>query len=302
MASLFFGSKKYSTINDSTRSKEDTHLVLSSPTTSDESLSSVSASSSLRSRVHHYSTIAAVMAVLFATVSVTVLSRSGSYGVVMPNIINNLINSGSESLSGEFDTTVLEKHNKKNRRQRRRQQLLYASDLPKCKNVGDPVNSGAYSHVIPLEFVRKYTGTFPPPLEGFEVMDQAGSVDVGLSIPCSNTNVFPDDAKWCNTKGQQKFQINIYGMCLHDTTPDYYDIKGVFTDYQGPTGICRLVRVSHNAPGTWTEYETNTMQANGGAVGWAYGDEHVGMRLKYSLCPDNVHDKNVVKIISASFE
>jgi len=287
MASLFFGSKKYSTIIDSTRSKEDTRLVLSSPMTSDESLSSVSASSSLRSRVHHYSTIAVVIAVLFATVAVTILSRTGSYGVVVPNIINNLINSGSESLSGEFDTTV-------------RQQLLYASDLPKCKNVGDPVNSGAYSHVIPLELLRNYTGTFP--LEGFEIMDQAGDVDVGLNLPCSNNNVFPDDAKWCNTKGQLKFRINIHGMCLHHTTPDYYDIKGVLTDYSAPTGNCRLVRVSRNAPGTWTEYETNTMQANGGAVEWAYGDEHVGMRLKYSLCPDNVHDKNVVKIISASFE
>lgn len=55
-------------------------------------------------------------------------------------------------------------------------------------------------------------------------------------------------------------------MCLHDSDPDYYYMKGVMSDHIAPTGSCRLVRVSRNITETWTEYETPSMQASGGTI------------------------------------
>jgi len=81
MASLLFGNKKHSTIHDSTPSKENTHLVLSSSTSGESSPSSSSSltlSSSLRSCIYNYSTIAVVMAGLLATAAISSFTSSTS--------------------------------------------------------------------------------------------------------------------------------------------------------------------------------------------------------------------------------
>mmetsp|Transcript_32916 Transcript_32916/g.36945 ORF Transcript_32916/g.36945 Transcript_32916/m.36945 type:complete len:431 (+) Transcript_32916:322-1614(+) len=82
MASLVIGNKKDSTIHhDSTPSKENTHLVLSSSTrgeSSPSSSSSLTLSSSLRSCIYNYSTIAVVMAGLLATAAISSFTSSTS--------------------------------------------------------------------------------------------------------------------------------------------------------------------------------------------------------------------------------
>ena len=283
MTPLSFGNKKDSTINDCTPSKDDTRLVLPSS-------SSSSSSSSLRSRIYHYSTIAVVTTVLLATITVTAFSRTGSSSIITSSTTSslhfNLVRGGVWRMWFFGNSKSLRR----------------VSDLPMCTGV-DPVIStaAATSAIIPLELLRKYTGTSPN-LERFEFKDQTGLVDavLNLPIPCSNST-FPDSAKWCNTKGRQMSRINIYGMCLQDSDPDYYYIKGVFTDTDTLTGACSLIRVSRNTPGTWTEYQTQSMSTNGGAIEWVYDDEDVGMRFKYSLCPDTVDDKNSVKTLGATF-
>jgi len=74
--SLLFGNKKDSGINNST-AEEGTRLVLSSPT-SGEPLSSPTSlsSSSLRSRIYHYSTITVVTTVLLALAGSSLLTSS----------------------------------------------------------------------------------------------------------------------------------------------------------------------------------------------------------------------------------
>eukprot|EP00588_Corethron_pennatum_P012223 CAMPEP_0194265308 /NCGR_PEP_ID=MMETSP0169-20130528/601_1 /TAXON_ID=218684 /ORGANISM="Corethron pennatum, Strain L29A3" /LENGTH=228 /DNA_ID=CAMNT_0039005747 /DNA_START=106 /DNA_END=792 /DNA_ORIENTATION=- len=173
---------------------------------------------------------------------------------------------------------------------------------PKCEDVGDPVHSVAVAQVFPSEFMRNYTTSFPLIVEGFEVSD-TGAVDVGFQsfVPCLPTVAFPDPPVWCTTEGQQKTRITVHGTCLHDITDDYYYIKGVLSYAFAKTGICRLTRVSRKAPGTWNEYETPDMAAAGGAVEWVYDDEHVGMRLKFSLCPDP-EDDDKVEFLVASFD
>jgi len=179
-----------------------------------------------------------------------------------------------------------------------------ALDLPpKCEDVGDPVYSGAVAQVFPSEFLRNYTVSSSAALEGFEISDTAGAVDVGFQsiVPCVPNAAFPAPPLWCTTEGQRKLRITGHGTCLHDITDDYYYIKGVLSYAFAKTGICRLTRVSRKAPGTWNEYETPDMAAAGGAVEWVYDDEHVGTRLKFSLCPDP-EDDDKVEFLVASFD
>jgi len=196
------------------------------------------------------------------------------------------------------------KNNKKSKS--KKSKSAPASDLPpKCEDVGDPVYSGAAAvpQVTPSEFLRNYTASFPAFLEGYEISDTSGAADVRLqsSVPCSPNNAFPASAVWCTTEGQQKFRATIHGTCLHDITDDYYYMKGAMTSFLNPTGVCRLLRVSRTAPGTWNEYETPGMKAAGNAIEWAYDDEHAGMRFKFSLCPDP-EDGDKVEVVAASFE
>jgi len=179
---------------------------------------------------------------------------------------------------------------------------------PPCEGLGDPVYSPpAAPQVFPSEFVRTYTGTVPSPnnVETF-FLNTAGAVDVTVQsvVPCGtygpNNNAFPADAMWCNTDGQQKFLIPVHGSCVHDITDDYYYMKAVLTAGFAPTGLCRLFRVSRKTPGTWNEYQTPEMYANGGAIEWAYDADPVGVRYKFSLCPDP-GDKNVVHVVGATF-
>lgn len=190
--------------------------------------------------------------------------------------------------------------------------IAHISDIPKCPTF-DPVISGTEAD-IPSELLQKYAVIGNPVVKAFEFVDQdTGAIDVTMNFPIANftRKNLPhlDSAEWCNTKGQQMFRINIQGMCLHDSDPDFYYLKGVLSSQfssdctpQILPGECRLVRVSRNisSPRTWTEYSTLTM-GNGGAIEWVHDDEHVGMRLKYSLCPNTV-DESARKILTATFE
>jgi len=105
MASLLFGNKKHSTIHDSTPSKENTHLVLSSSTSGESSPSSSTStsstlSSSLRSRIYNYSTIAVVMAGLLGTVAISSFTSSTS-----SSLDSSLLSSTSKEAINEADSS-----------------------------------------------------------------------------------------------------------------------------------------------------------------------------------------------------
>jgi len=179
---------------------------------------------------------------------------------------------------------------------------------PPCEGLGDPVytDSSAVPQVFPSEFVRTYTAdTDAYAVERFVVVNTAGTVDADLNIPTSRpNNTFPGAATWRNAEGGNSFRLTMRGSCLQDITDDYYYLKVVFTAAipRGLPGICRLVRVSRNTPGTWKEYETQETvdDTAGGAVEWAYDAEPKGKRIKFSLCPDNV-DKNAYEVVSTTF-
>jgi len=185
--------------------------------------------------------------------------------------------------------------------------LRRVSDLPSCTDVDPVISADVTSAVIPLELLRQYIGTSPttpPYVVSFEDKDQGGMVDVVTDppTPCEDSTILSNSALWCNTKGQQIIRAQTHGMCLQDSDPEYYYIKFVSTNYFATTGVCTLLRVSRNAPGTWTEYQTESMPTTGGAIEWVYNDEDVGKRFKYSLCPDTVDDKNIVKVVVTTFE
>eukprot|EP00751_Fragilariopsis_kerguelensis_P007026 CAMPEP_0170784542 /NCGR_PEP_ID=MMETSP0733-20121128/16254_1 /TAXON_ID=186038 /ORGANISM="Fragilariopsis kerguelensis, Strain L26-C5" /LENGTH=120 /DNA_ID=CAMNT_0011129587 /DNA_START=252 /DNA_END=614 /DNA_ORIENTATION=- len=113
-----------------------------------------------------------------------------------------------------------------------------------------------------------------------DILDTAGTVVVTAG-PCEfPTAAFPDGAAWCNAEGRQLFRITAQATCLQSITDDDYYIKYVKTQSVSPpqlAGGCTLVRVSRNAPGTWTEIitpETDNGTA-GAAIEWAYDAEPV---------------------------
>jgi len=213
-------------------------------------------------------------------------------------------------MTGIITSTCTAKHTKGSKSSNSHSKSLrYVSDLPLCTGV-DPVISTTTdsSAIIPLELLRKYTGTSPttpPYVVGFEDMDPGGRVDVVTAppMPCSNSTNFSNSPYWCNTQGQQLIRAQTHGMCVQDDSsdPEYYYIKFVGTNFRATTGVCTLLRVSRHAPGTLTEYQTPSMKTNGNAIEWVYEDEDVGMRFKYSLCPDTIDDTNIVKIVTTTF-
>ena len=70
------------------------------------------------------------------------------------------------------------------------------------------------------------------------------------------------------------------------------------------TAPWRLVQVSKKgapeSPGTWTEYEGPGV-ANGGGIEWVHDGTAMKMRLKYSLCPDNITGVGASKKVAATF-
>jgi len=179
---------------------------------------------------------------------------------------------------------------------------------PPCEGLGDPVytDSSAVPQVFPSEFVRTYTAdTDAYAIERIVVVNTAGTIDVDSNFPTSGpNNTFPGAATWRNAEGGNSFRLTMRGSCLQDITDDYYYLKVVYTGAipRILPGICRLVRVSRNTPGTWKEYETQeTVDGTaGGAVEWAYDAEPKGKRIKFSLCPGNV-DKNAYEVVSTTF-
>jgi len=186
-------------------------------------------------------------------------------------------------------------------------------DLPPlCEGLGDPVYlpPPVPQPIFPSSLVRNMTLS-PPPGE-ILVADSSGIANIKLDIPCDAfplpTTAYPDDAVWC-AEGQQFFRITAHATCLHSMTDEYYYIKYVKTQADttsgasGPrssTGECTLLRVSIQAPGTWTEYQTPEMATTGGAIEWVYDAEPVGLRYKFSLCP-NPEDENKVYPTNATF-
>ena len=145
--------------------------------------------------------------------------------------------------------------------------LRRVTDLPRCTDVDPVILTSAGSAIIPLELLRKYTGTSPtkpPYVVGFEDMDPGGRVDVvtDLPLPCLDSTTFSNSPYWCNTKGQQLIRAKTHGMCVQDSDsdPEYYYIKFVGMNFGVTTGVCTLLRVSHHAPGIWIEYQTPSMQ------------------------------------------
>jgi len=192
-------------------------------------------------------------------------------------------------------------------------------DLQMCEGLGDPVYTppAAPQPVLPSSLVRTYPivsfGGSPPPFSGGEIkiLDTTGIVHI-KSGPCGAygpNSAYPADALWCNAEGQQQFRITAYTSCLHSSTDDYYYIKYVKTQPAGTSGAwsnagqCVLLRVSREAPGTWTEYRTpeTTNGTAGAAIEWAYDVEPVGLRYKFSLCP-NPEDQDIVEYLVATFD
>jgi len=185
-------------------------------------------------------------------------------------------------------------------------------DLPMCEGLGDPVYTPppVPQPIFPSELVRTMTLAPPLPPGKIVVSDTTGIVNVifppGTCGTYGPNRAFPDDAAWCNAEGQQQFRITVYTTCLHSSTDEYYWIKYVKTQADGTsgprssTGECTLLRVSIQAPGTWTEYQTPEMATTGGAIEWVYDAEPVGLRYKFSLCP-NPEDTDKVKTTAATF-
>jgi len=182
---------------------------------------------------------------------------------------------------------------------------------PPCEGLGDPVYlpPPVPQPIFPSSLVRNMTLSPPGPPGEILVADTSGIANIKLAIPCGAlsvpTTAYPDDAVWC-AEGQQFFRITAHATCLHSMTDEYYYIKYVKTQADGTsgprssTGECTLLRVSIQAPGTWTEYQTPEMATTGGAIEWVYDAEPVGLRYKFSLCP-NPGDENIVTKTAASF-
>jgi len=142
-------------------------------------------------------------------------------------------------------------------------------------------------------------------LNSFEWADaSAGMVDINTEFLVDElfSNYFNPNgnpADWCDIKGVNFFRVTIYGMCMHKSDDEFMYIKAIMSsqldDCNAQTkipGVCRLLRLSKNAPGSWTEYQKEV----GRGFEWLHDGEALGMRLFYSSCPDEPDEKfNKVK-------
>eukprot|EP00756_Hemistasia_phaeocysticola_P004955 Hpha_TRINITY_DN13100_c0_g2::TRINITY_DN13100_c0_g2_i1::g.113610::m.113610 len=194
--------------------------------------------------------------------------------------------------------------------------------LQRCPTV-DPLTDGA-PIAVPPDFDREFVGTYPVipnifSLAGFRftALDR-GQMDATMKfdIPNATRTVSPTTPPledWCSEVGAQSFRIQFYGLCLHYTDAYYSYVKVVAesqlsTDCFGKPkpGGCRLVRVSRDTfhdvaqHGTWTEFELPPA-ALGGGIEWEHTGSKMGMRIKYSLCPDRIDDTNSSRKVQANF-
>lgn len=195
--------------------------------------------------------------------------------------------------------------------------------LQRCPTV-DPMSDGA-PIAVPPEFDREFVGTYPAipnvmSLAGFRFTSlDKGQMDATMSFLIPNAThtlggpASPPAGVWCSEVGTQSFRIQFYGLCLHYTDAEYSYVKVVAesqlsTDCFGKPkpGGCRLVRVSRSdaadvaVHGTWTEFELPPA-ALGGGTEWEHEGSKMGMRIKYSLCPDRIDDANASKKVDATF-
>lgn len=186
------------------------------------------------------------------------------------------------------------------------------TSLPMCTG-SDPITNGAPFDVPPHLVHVNNTIIFPPAspafkFNGFEWTDaSAGMVDINLNFQIENfyKGRYEKSADWCNTKGAKFFRITVHGMCLHKSDDEFMYIKTIMgsqlSDECSPQpkipGTCRLLRLSKNAPGSWTEYQEG---AYGGGFEWLHDGEALGMHLFYSSCPDEADEK--FKLVKATFD
>jgi len=178
--------------------------------------------------------------------------------------------------------------------------------LPMCTG-SDPITNGV-PFDVPQQFVHNNNAMIYQraplsliKLKSFEWADASvGMVDINTEF--FSDNVYSDilnpngtSADWCNTKGVNFFRVTIYGMCMHKSDDEFMYIKVVLStqlndDCDAPAkfpGVCRLLRLSKNAPGSWTEYQDEV----GSGFEWLHDGEALGMRLFYSSCPDEPDEK-----------